>query len=93
MPGGDGGGSIKDGGVAEATCDLGCCGRAFLITNQLHFFIGEAVEIDQHLCGAAYCGEGGGLDLPFKYILHALGHLFDGAAQAFGYAFVCPGGG
>ena len=61
--------------------------------DQVHLVVGEAVEFDEHLCGAGNGGEGGGFELALEDLVDAGGHFFDGVAQAFGYAFVGAGGG
>ena len=93
LPGGDGVGLVEEGRVAAAAEELGRCGCGFLVANQRHLFIGEAVEVDQHPGAAGEGGEGGGLDIAFEQIVHALVDFFDGAAEAIGYALVGAGGG
>ena len=93
LPGGDGGGSVEEFGVASGTGDLGGGGGGFLAANQVHLVVGEAVEFDEHFCGAGNGGEGGGCELALEDLVHAGGHFIDGVAQAVGYAFVGAGGG
>ena len=92
LPGGDLAGLIEEVRGAEAADDLGGGGGVFLAANQLHFFVGEAVEVHQHAGAAGDCGEGGGFDFAFEQVVHALADFFDGAAQAFGDALVGAGG-
>ena len=92
LPSGDGVGLLEEVRVTEAAGDQGGGGRVFLFANQIHFFIGEAVETDQHPCGAAEGGESSRIDLACDQIVHAFGQYFDRASQAVGHAFVGPGG-
>ena len=93
LPGGDIGGSVEEFGVASGTGDLGGGSGGFLGANQVHFVVGEAVEFDEHFCGAGNGGEGGGFELAFEDLVHAGGQFIDGVGQAVGYAFVGAGGG
>ena len=63
LPGGDSGGSVEEFGVASGTGDLGGGGGGLLAANQVHLLVGEAVEFDEHFCGAGNGGEGGGCEL------------------------------
>ena len=84
LPGGDGGGSVEEFGVASGTGDLGGGGGGLLAANQVHLVVGEAVEFDEHFCGAGNGGEGGGCELALEDLVHAGGQFIDGVRRRSG---------